>query len=204
MKNNNVNSDTKKKKSDHKVRHIIFTIIGIIICIILIPLLVINLTLIIKSYTNSDEVPNFAGYLPMFVLTDSMYPEIQGGDLIICHTIDANEVEEGDIIAFFDPASSSNSVVSHRVVEIESENGELYFKTKGDNNSIADADLVPEENIVGKCVYIIPHAGNVAMFMQTTQGLIVCIVCPLAILIIYDVIRRRIYEKNKEKDTDVL
>ena len=43
-----------------------------------------------------------------------------------------------------------------------------------------------------------------AMFMQTTQGLIICVICPIILLVAYDVIRRRAYEKSKKKDTDAL
>ena len=46
--------------------------------------------------------------------------------------------------------------------------------------------------------------GNVAMFMQTTQGLIICVICPIILLVAYDVIRRQAYEKSKKKDTDAL
>lgn len=42
------------------------------------------------------------------------------------------------------------------------------------------------------------------MFMQTTTGLIVCVVLPIVLLVAYDVIRRQIYEKNKKADTDAL
>ena len=42
------------------------------------------------------------------------------------------------------------------------------------------------------------------MFMQTTTGLIICVVLPIILLVAYDVIRRRIYEKNKKADTDAL
>ncbi len=194
----------EKKKSEHRVRHIIFSIIGILICIILIPMLVINITLIVKSYTNPDSVPDIGGYLPMFVMTDSMYPEIEAGDLVICHTLDAEDVQDGDVIAFFDPASTSGAVVTHRVVDIIEQDDGLYFQTKGDNNNVEDQELVPAENLVGQLLYVIPGAGNVAMFMQTTQGLIVCIIVPLVILILYDVIRRRIYERNKKDDTEEL
>ena len=34
--------------------------------------------------------------------------------------------------------------------------------------------------------------------------LIVCVVCPLILLIGYDVLRRKMYEKNKKDDTDAL
>ena len=53
--------------------HKVLTVIGTVLCIILIPILIINCTLIIKSFT-SEEVPSVAGKLPLIVLTDSMYP----------------------------------------------------------------------------------------------------------------------------------
>ena len=63
----------------------VLTIIGTVLCLILTPVLIINCILIVKSFT-SEEVPSVAGYLPLIVLTDSMYPQIESGDLIICHT----------------------------------------------------------------------------------------------------------------------
>jgi signal peptidase len=46
--------------------------------------------------------------------------------------------------------------------------------------------------------------GRVALFMQTTPGLILCVVLPLLLLIGYDILRRRIYEKKNGKDVDAL
>ncbi len=192
---------TKEKTS---MSHKILSVIGIVLCIILTPILIINITLIIKSNTNKDEVPSISGYLPMIVLTDSMYPEIKSGDLIICHTIDAESVREADVIAFFDPAGNGSSVVTHRVMEIVNKDGKLFFKTKGDNNNIEDKTLVPAENLVGIYQTRIAGAGNIAMFMQTTTGLIVCVVLPIILLVGYDIIRRHLYEKKNKTDTDAL
>ena len=192
---------TKEKTS---TSHKIFSIIGIVLCIILIPILIINITLIIKSNIGKDEVPSVGGYFPMIVLTDSMNPDIKSGDLIICHTIDAGTIKENDIISFFDPAGSGSAIVTHRVVEIVNEDGRLFFKTKGDNNNTADKDLVPAENLVGIYKTRIAKAGNIAMFMQTTTGLIVCVVLPVILLVGYDIIRRRAYEKKNRTDTDAL
>lgn len=184
--------------------HKAFTVLGTVLCIILLPILVINLTLIVKSYVNKEEVPSIGGYLPMIVLTDSMYPEIKSGDLIICKTADADTVKENDVIAFFDPAGNGTSVVTHRVIEIVDENGEFFFRTKGDNNNTEDKELVPAENLVGMYQTRIAGAGNIAMFMQSTAGLIICVVLPIVLLIAYDIIRRRIYEKNRKTDNDAL
>lgn len=190
----------EKTSTSHKV----FSIIGIVLCVILIPILIINITLIIKSNTNKGEVPSVGGYFPMIVLTDSMYPDIKSGDLIICHTVDAGNVKEEDVISFFDPAGNGSSVVTHRVVEIVNEEGKLFFRTKGDHNNTEDKDLVPAENLVGIYKARIAGAGNVAMFMQTTAGLIVCVVLPIILLVGYDIIRRRVYEKKNRTDTDAL
>ena len=94
------------------------------------------------------------------------------GDLIICHTEDPENVQVGDVISFFDPAGNGTSIVTHRVLEVTSQDGEIAFKTKGDGNNVEDQLLVPAKNLVSVYQSRIPGAGNVAMFMQTTPGLI--------------------------------
>lgn len=193
-------SNKEGSSSSHKV----LTIIGAVLCVILIPILVINVTLIIKSYTNKDKVPSIGGYCPLIVLTGSMEPEISDGDLIICKQIDSSDVKEGDIIAFFDPDSTGRAVLTHRVVELVNEDGALKFRTKGDANNTDDKSLVPASELVGIYRTKISGAGNVAMFMQTTAGLVVCVVLPLVLLIAWDIFRRRRFDAQNEKDTAAL
>lgn len=198
--------DTKKIK-DRKplVFQHFWTILGTILCIFLIPILVINCTLIAKSYLNNEKIPDIGGRFPMIVLTDSMYPSIQSGDLIICHTEDPVNVKAGDVISFFDPAGNGSTVVTHRVVEVTTdENGGLAWITKGDANNTEDANIVPAENLAGVYSLRIHNLGSVAIFMQTTKGLIICVVCPILLLVIYDMVRRKRYEKSRKKDTDAL
>ena len=191
-----------KEKSFNKQK--VLTIVGAVLCAILIPILVVNVTLIVKSFVNEEEVPSFGGYLPLFVLTDSMYPEIESGDLIICQTIDAAEIKVGDVISFFDPEGNGTSVVTHKVIEVLNENGALSFRTQGTNNNTADKLPVPAENLVGIYQFRVPGAGNVAMFLQTTPGLIVCVVLPIGIFVAYEMIRRRKFDKEKQADTKAL
>ncbi|MCP1100914.1 signal peptidase [Aequitasia blattaphilus] len=186
------------------MKHKFLTVIGTALCVLLIPILLINITLIIKSYTNPEEVPSVGGFVPMIVLTDSMYPQIHSGDLIVGKTIKAEDVKVEDVIIFFDPQSKDDAVVTHRVMEVKNENGKISFVTKGDANNANDDMAVPAKNLVGIYDWRIPGAGNIAMFMQTTQGLILCVICPLILLVGYDLLRRRKYEKEKRKDTEAL
>ena len=193
-----------QQKQKSTTMHKVLTIIGTVLCVILIPILVINCILIVKSFT-SEDVPNVAGTLPLIVLTDSMYPVIESGDLIICRTEEPENIQVGDVIAFFDPAGNGSSIVTHRVVEVTEQDGKIAWRTKGDNNNTEDRLLVPADKLVA--VYEdtrLAGFGNVALFMQTTPGLIVCVVCPILLLVGYDMIRRRMYEKSNKKDTDQL
>lgn len=203
------------------------TIVGIVICVILVPILIINLTMIIKGLVNKEKVPTFGGYAPLIVLTDSMSPTIKAGDLIVVKSVDASQVKEGDVISFFDPASSGTAVVTHRVLvsdgdvkaqlklpswhNMENEPGiegsgeNLIFHTQGDYNNTPDEDPVPAGKLVGVWTGVnLRGAGNVAMFLQSTPGLILCIGVPIVILVAYELIRRKLYERSKRQDTDEL
>lgn len=196
--------DVTKEKKKTSLRHKIGTIIGAILCIILIPILIINITLITKTYIMKEKISGIGGFVPLVVLTDSMYPTIQSGDLVIYHTAKAEDVQEGDIIAFFDPAGDGDSVVTHRVIEKTSEGGQPVFCTQGDANNTPDELPVPGDQLVGVYRMRIAGAGNAAMFLQSPSGLIICVVIPLLLLISYDMIRRRIYEKNRKQNTEAM
>ena len=194
-----------QEKEKSSLGHKILTGIGIILCVILIPILVINCTLIIKSYTNKDQVPSISGIFLMIILTDSMYPEFESGDLIICNTAEPEEIKVGDVICFYDPEGNGTATVTHRVQEVVTDDeGNLAWITKGDANNTEDLPTVPAKNLIGVYKTRLKGLGNVAVFMQTTQGLIICVICPIILLVAYDVIRRRAYEKSKKKDTDAL
>lgn len=193
-------NDEKKAGAAHKAA----TILGAILCVILLPVLVINITLIIRSLVHQDEVPSVGGIFPLIVLTDSMYPEIQSGDLIICRTEEPENIQVGDVIAFFDPAGNGISIVAHSVAEITQVNGQTAWITRGIANNADDAVPVPAENLVGVYSRRIPGLGHVVMFMQSTAGLIVCVVCPVLLLVGWDILRRRKYEKSRQADTDAL
>ncbi|MCH5183114.1 MAG: signal peptidase I [Oscillospiraceae bacterium] len=197
---------SQPQKQPSTTRHKVLTALGIALCVILVPLLIINVTLIIKSYVNPDEVPTLGGVAPLIVLTESMKPGIQPGDLIFVKSIEGSEVKEGDVIAFFDPASKENSILTHRVKEIREVDGTIYFTTWGDaNGGAVDPQQVAASALVGIYTnFRIPFAGRVAIFMQSTAGLVICVFLPLVLLIGWDIFRRRRHEKKNQQDTEAL
>ena len=182
-----------------------WTITGIVLCVLLIPILLLNCIMIVQSMVNKDEVPGIGGLSPLIVLSGSMSGEIEEGDIIIVRKIDGEDVGIKDVIAFFDPDSKNNSVLTHRVVDVENREGKLYFQTKGDANDDIDDTWVSEDALIGEWTgFRLPFLGHVAMFMQTTGGLIVCVLIPLVLLVGYDFLRRKQAEKGQNEDVEAL
>ena len=167
--------------------------VGIAVCVVFVPLLLINVTLIVKSYTSPDKVPDFLGYKPFIVLSGSMEPSIMTGDMVFVKETDPDSLKVGDVIAY----KSGSAVVTHRIVEVKSENGETRYVTQGDANNAADQGMVKPADVEGIYQRRVAGAGNLAMFMQTTTGMILFVVCPLVLFVLWDVIRRQL-ESRKE------
>lgn len=191
----------EKEKKGLSLRPSVAGVVGLVLCIILIPILLINCTLIIKSYLHEDRVPTAAGMFPMIVLTDSMVPAINSGDLIVCRTAAPESVKVGDVICYYSRPTVNLETVTHRVTEITTtDEGNLAWVTKGDANNAADAKKVEAGQLVGVYMFRVPGAGRIAMFMQTPQGILAFVVLPLILLVIYDIFRRRQYELQRQRE----
>lgn len=160
------------------VKKILTSIIMIILCSILF----VSGVILINSYIKPNEVPSFFGWKPFIVLSGTMETQIMTGDVAVVKKIDANELKENDIIAFKD---DDNIVITHRIIEIiKDENGNTKYKTKGDNNNDEDDGFVRPEQIEGIYKFRIGKLGNLALFIQTPVGMVVCISIPLLLLLL--------------------
>ena len=81
------------------------------------------------------------GYAPYRILTGSMEPVLQTGEVVLIDT-DDREIEPGEIIAFWE----GTHVVIHRVQEIKS--NDTYI-TKGDANPTIDFNPVDQRELIG-------------------------------------------------------
>lgn len=193
------------KNTAHPIGHRVLTVVGIVLCVILIPIIIINCTLFVKQFVDRDRMPSVGGTFPMIVLTDSMKGTFSSGSLIICRTADPTDVQVGDIICFYDPLGNGTTTATHRVMEVRTDGaGGVSFVTKGDANNAEDRLSVSGDKLIGVYKFHIPGLGSFALFMQSTPGLILFVALPILLLIGYDMIRRRMHEKQQEGETDAL
>jgi signal peptidase len=92
------------------------------------------------------------------VLTGSMRPGIQPGDVVVVRPVPTDELKVGDVIAYLPPAHTTP--VLHRIVSIDSSG----LVTKGDANNVADpwGKVGTDSATTLRLVWVIPKVGLVA------------------------------------------
>ena len=191
---------TKEKAGKGRLRHVA-TLLGVILCVALVPLLAVNITLIAKSFIHPEEVPDFMGYKPFIVLSGSMEPAVMTGDLVITQEVDPASLQAGDVIAY---RYGDSSIITHRIREVTQKDGLRAFITKGDANN-ADDNVMPTEDLVeGRLRWTVPGLGNAAMFLQTPYGLLIAAGVPLLAYLLIDLLRRRRRDGHDRRESQRL
>jgi len=127
-------------------------------------------------------VPQLAGASESHVvLSDSMNPTFESGDVILVEDVDPETIEEGNVITY---ADSSGERTTHRVVEVVEEDGERYFQTKGDANEDPDATLVPAGAVEARHAHTLPYIGHVVLFAGTRLGIVLLMIVPGTLLMV--------------------
>jgi len=111
--------------------------------------------------------PHLLGYRTMTMLTSSMAPEIDPGDVTIVTPIKVSEVTEGMVITYHRPIDD-RSLVTHRIVSVETAaNGNVTVQTKGDANEAVDPWTATLE---GDTAYelraVIPELGHLIQALR--------------------------------------
>lgn len=130
------------------------------------------------------SVPQLAGADDSYVvLSDSMSPTIKAGAVVFVSDVPTDQIGTDDVITY---ESDSGAPVTHRVVDVVTEDGERRFVTKGDANEDPDSQPVPSTAVVGSVGFHIPLIGYVIDFAGTDLGLIALVVVPAALLLLLE------------------
>ncbi len=125
------------------------------------------LTLAVLAFLLLAIGPRVFGYQTYTMLTGSMAPLINSGDVVVSVPTDVRDVEVGDIITYHIPIDD-HRVETHRIVEvIEKPDGSTAVRTKGDANDSADPwTAVLEGDQVDRHALTIPYLGTAIRTFQ--------------------------------------
>ena len=159
-------------------------------------------TLSIKN----NKLINVFGYSYSYVPTSSMDSDkvlnakvetIKQHSYIFIKFDNYESLEVSDVIVF---RSSDEILVVHRIVERVTLDDQVFYKTKGDNNSNTDNDLVSKDNYQGKVIKSMYFLGLGKLFTNSRNLIFLIITIIILIILIF-----QIYEivKNKHQKSDL-
>ena len=133
-------------------------------------------------------IPKVFGVQAFNVISGSMEPTISVGSIVYVRNVEFEELSQGDVIAF----ESGASVVTHRIVEINTE--DKLITTKGDANNTEDFNPVSYTNVIGRMIAHFPIYGTIVAWLTDTVGKLVAVV-----VLIIGAVLSYLGEDKKEK-----
>ncbi|WP_433829638.1 signal peptidase I [Actinoplanes sp. CA-015351] len=100
-------------------------------------------------------IPLLFGWSSSVVISGSMSPAVEAGDVVVTSPLPEDDVAVGYVIRFHDPNRPGRSIL-HRITQI-TENGR--FVTKGDANRTADSIPIPAGSVTGMGRLRVPYVG---------------------------------------------
>ncbi|MGY1636219.1 signal peptidase I [Geodermatophilus sp. SYSU D00742] len=112
--------------------------------------------------------PHLLGYRTLTMLTGSMAPAIDTGDIVLTTPLDVTDVREGMIITYHIPVGD-RSLVTHRVLTVDhAADGTVTVQTKGDANDAPDPwTAVLQGDTAYQVQAVIPAAGHLITALRT-------------------------------------
>lgn len=102
---------------------------------------------------------------PVGILTGSMIPNYNVGDLVIIQKCDPQNIKIDDVVEY----RKETYTVIHRVIKKYEQNGKIMFETKGDNNDSKDSDPVSQEQIQGKAIAKVPYLALPRIWLNSLK-----------------------------------
>lgn len=179
-----------------KGKKIINIVVDVVCGLILVIALIFAISSISSKAKGYDRYTEIFGKAYLAVQSDSMKGDkadnFSKGDLIVIKTLGGEErrkLKVNDIITFKTSEITDDGAMvlnSHRIIEIVGGEGEASaYKTKGDNNDIADNGIVLISDVVGVYQGKASGIGHMFLFMGTSAGFFTCVVLPTLIVVAY-------------------
>jgi len=146
-------------------RSIAQKIFRIIIISILCLLLLVNAYVIVLRIAFNNDLPELFDYSEVIVISGSMIPTLQIGDILIIHNQESYQIN--DIVTY----RGETKIITHRIVAIEN----YDYVTKGDFNNTND-DPISSSVVIGKVVARIHGVGKIVFFLRTPFGILTALV----------------------------
>lgn len=149
--------------------------------------------LIVLGFYFGAQAALGTSYPALAVASDSMFPTLNIGDLIIVQKIDPSKINAdpsgltGDILVYKvykkTTYGGGEDLIVHRAVNIENRSDGIYITTRSDKYGTNDTPWNSSQ-LVGKVIARIPFVGHLPLFFHSQENIYIIFLAFLIILII--------------------
>lgn len=183
-----IKKDKKTSKEQSNILKVLKVIGNILYYIAFIFILAVLLMVVVQRFSNNEIA--LGGFRMFNILTGSMEPEYNIGDVLISKTVNPEDIEIGDDLVYKgEEKPFKDLIVTHRVVDLnKEEDGTYSFITRGIANDVDDP-IITESQIYGKIIYKVRSFSILSKAINNMYVFFFVIFIPIAILVAIKVIQ---------------
>lgn len=187
-----------KKITENPVLKLINNIVYVILFLI-----VASVLFVVILQRASNNAIALGGVRVFIIISESMIPKYNIGDVLVVKSIEPQNIKVGDDIAYIGQESTFNQkIVTHQVIKIDYENGEYIFHTKGIANILEDP-LVHQNQVFGKVVYKIWILSLISKILSNVYVVFFGIFVPIVILIFWTILKLKGLVEVEEYEEEI-
>ena len=161
-------------------------------------LLAILLVIVVQKVTKNNMT--VGGYRIFTIVTGSMVPEYNVGDILVSKEVDPGTLKVGDDISYRGEVGDfSGKIITHRIITAFHDDKGYHCVTKGIANEIEDPGIMGDQ-VYGKVVYKTIFLSTICKLMNNVVSYFV-IFAIVSIMVSYQVVQM-IYSRDKGDDID--
>lgn len=171
-------------------------ITGIIKFIISLVIILVVAVIVVQRVTNNKL--NLGGYGIYTVVTTSMVPKYNVGDMIVAKKVDIETIKEGDDVVYLGEVDTyKDKIVTHQVIKIENTAEGKIFHTKGIANPLEDP-VIKGSQIYGVVVAKSVILSFLSGLINSPYGFYFLIFVPIVLIVFFEVIDITRARKKKQ------
>ncbi len=187
-----------KKITENPVLKLINNIVYVILFLI-----VASVLFVVILQRASNNAIALGGVRVFNIISESMIPKYNIGDVLVVKSIEPQNIKVGDDIAYIGQESTFNQkIVTHQVIKIDYENGEYIFHTKGIANILEDP-LVHQNQVFGKVVYKIWILSLISKILSNVYVVFFGIFVPIVVLIFWTILKLKGLVEVEEYEEEI-
>ncbi len=187
-----------KKITENPVLKLINNIVYVILFLI-----VASVLFVVILQRASNNAIALGGVRVFNIISESMIPKYNIGDVLVVKSIEPQNIKVGDDIAYIGQESTFNQkIVTHQVIKIDYENGEYIFHTKGIANILEDP-LVHQNQVFGKVVYKIWILSFISKILSNVYVVFFGIFVPIVVLIFWTILKLKGLVEVEEYEEEI-